>query len=137
MQQDIKDQKAILIWVYYLFAFARIPCSLSEQSGDPACGAAGSFIEDVDGFTRINLETEISNLLNRDVDLIDMKKSSPVLRHQIYKHGRLIYYDGSDFPFQFRAGSIRDYLDTDCLRRLSPSIHKFDDELIDSGLSAE
>jgi len=76
------------------------------------------FIEDVDGFTRINLETEISNLLNKDVDLIDMKRSSPVLRHQIYKHGRLIYYDGSDFPFQFRAGSIRDYLDTDCLRRL-------------------
>ena len=30
--------------LYNLFAFARIPCSLSEQSGDPACGAAGSFI---------------------------------------------------------------------------------------------
>jgi len=31
------------LWIP-LFAFARIPCSLSEQSGDPACGAAGSFI---------------------------------------------------------------------------------------------
>ena len=95
------------------------------------------FVKDIDGFTRINLETEISNLLKKDVDLIDMKRSGPVLRHQIYKYGRLIYHDGSDFPFQFRAGSIRDYLDTDYLRRLSPSIHKFDDELIDSGLSAE
>jgi hypothetical protein len=28
-----------------LFAFARTPRSLSEQSEDPACGAAGSFIE--------------------------------------------------------------------------------------------
>ena len=76
------------------------------------------FVKDVDGFTRIGLETEISNLLKKDVDLIDMKKSSPVLRHQIYKYGRLIYHDGSDFPFRFRAGSIRDYLDTDYLRRL-------------------
>lgn len=76
------------------------------------------FINDVDVFTRITLETEISNLLKKDVDLIDMKKSGPFLRHQIYKHGKLIYHDGSDFPFQFRANSILEYLDTDYLRRL-------------------
>ena len=39
------------------------------------------FFEDVDGFARINMETELSNLLRRDVDLIDMRKSSPFLRH--------------------------------------------------------
>ena len=76
------------------------------------------FVNDVDGFMRVNLETEISNLLRKDVDLIDLKRSGPVLRHQIYKYGKLIYHDGSDFPSQFRAGSIRDYLDTDYLRRL-------------------
>ncbi len=76
------------------------------------------FLNNVDGFTRINMETELSNLLKKDVDLIDMKKSSPFLRHQIYKYGKLIYHDGSDFPFQFRANSIRDYLDTDYLRRI-------------------
>jgi predicted nucleotidyltransferase len=76
------------------------------------------FTKDVDGFTRVNLETEISNLLRKDVDLTDMKRSGPGLRHQIYKYGRLLYDDGSDFPFQFRAGSIRDYLDADYLRRL-------------------
>jgi len=74
------------------------------------------FNKDVNGFTRINMETEISNLLKKDVDLIDMRKSSPFLRHQIYKHGKFIYHDGSDFPFQFRAGSIREYLDTNYLR---------------------
>ena len=74
------------------------------------------FNKDVDGFTRITIETEISNLLKKDVDLIDMRKSSPFLRHQIYKYGKFIYHDGSDFPFQFRANSIRDYLDTNYLR---------------------
>jgi predicted nucleotidyltransferase len=76
------------------------------------------FIKDVDGFTRVNRETEISNLLNKDVDLIDMRKSSPLLRHQIYKYGVMIYHDGSDSPFQFRANCIRDYLDTDYLRKM-------------------
>jgi predicted nucleotidyltransferase len=75
------------------------------------------FNDDVDGFTRINMETEISNRLKKDVDLIDMKKSSPFLRHQIYKHGKILYHDGSDFSSEFRANSIRDYLDTNYLRR--------------------
>ena len=77
------------------------------------------FIKDVDGFTRINIETEISNLLKKDIDLIDMRKSSPFLCHQIYKYGKFVYHDGSDFPFQFRASSIRDYLDTDSIRRIT------------------
>ncbi len=74
------------------------------------------FHEDVNGFKRIDLETEISNLLKKDVDLVDMKKSSPFLRHQVYKYGKPLYHDGSDFPFIFRANSIRDYLDTNYLR---------------------
>lgn len=75
------------------------------------------FTKEVNGFTRIDMETEISNRLNKNVDLIDMRKSSPFLRHQIYKQGRTLYHDGSDFPFIFRANSIRDYLDTNFLRR--------------------
>jgi len=75
------------------------------------------FHRDVDGFTRVDLETEISNLLKKEVDLVDMRKSSPFLCHQIYKYGKSIYRDGTDFPFRFRAGSIRDYLDTDYLRK--------------------
>lgn len=76
------------------------------------------FNEDVDGFTRINMETEISNLLKKDVDLVDMKRSGPFLRHQIYKYGKLIYHDETDYPFLFRAQSINEYLDTGYLRRL-------------------
>ena len=72
----------------------------------------------VDGFKRIDMETEISNLLMKDVDLVDMNKSSPFLRHQIYKYGKLLYHDGTDLPFTFRADSIRDYLDMDYLRML-------------------
>jgi predicted nucleotidyltransferase len=76
------------------------------------------FNEDMDGFKRIDLETEISNILNKEVDLIDMKESGPFLRHQIYKYGKLIYHDETDFPFLFRAKSINEYLDTNYSLRL-------------------
>jgi predicted nucleotidyltransferase len=75
------------------------------------------FSDDVDGFTRIDMETEISNKLKKNVDLVDIKKSSPFLRHQIYKCGKGLYHDNSDFSFIFRAKSIYEYLDTDYLRR--------------------
>ena len=75
------------------------------------------FVGDVDGFARVDMETELSNLLSKDVDLIDMRKSSPVLRHQIYKYGELLYHSEKDFPFQFSANSIRDYLDTAFIRK--------------------
>jgi predicted nucleotidyltransferase len=76
------------------------------------------FNQDVDGFARINMETEISNILAKDVDLVDMKRSGPFLRHQIYKHGRLIYHDESDYAYIFRAKSINEYLDSDYSQRL-------------------
>jgi predicted nucleotidyltransferase len=76
------------------------------------------FDGEVDGFERIDLETKISNLLKKDVDLVDMKRSGPFLRHQIYKYGRVVYHDETDFAYIFRAKSINDYLDTDYTRRL-------------------
>ena len=76
------------------------------------------FVEDVDCFVRVDMETEVSNLLKKNVDLVDMRKSSPFLRHQIYKYGKVIYQSGGVFPFHFRANSIRDYLDTDSIRKL-------------------
>ncbi|MFH2220368.1 MAG: nucleotidyltransferase domain-containing protein [Pseudomonadota bacterium] len=75
------------------------------------------FNQDVDGFERASLETELSNLIKKEVDLIDMKKSNPFLRHQIYKYGKRLYHDGTDLAFRFRADSIRDYLDTGYLRK--------------------
>lgn len=110
--------------------FARVHPEISAVYlfGSHAAGHARSrsdvdlgilFANDVDGFKRINIETQISNLLKKNVDLVDMRKSSPFLRHQVYKYGIVIYQDGSDFPFLFRANSIRDYLDTGYIRRIN------------------
>lgn len=74
---------------------------------------------DKSGFKRINMETEIANILNKEVDLVDMKKCGLFLRHQIYKDGKLIYHDKTEIPYLFRAKSINEYLDTNYYQRLS------------------
>lgn len=40
---------------------------------------------------RIKMETEMSNLLQKDVDLVIFDQASPLLQHQILKYGRLVY----------------------------------------------
>ena len=99
-----------------VYLFGSHAAGLQRKRSDLDLGVL--FNKEMDGFKRIDLETQLSNLLNIDVDLIDMGKSSSFLRHQIYKHGKMIYLDGTDFPFRFRAASIRDYLDTNYLRRV-------------------
>lgn len=80
------------------------------------------FNKDMDGFRRIEMETEVSNILKKDVDLVDMKKAELFLRHQIHKYGKLIYHDESDFAYKFKADSIRDYLETEDFRILRREI---------------
>ena len=40
---------------------------------------------------RVEMETALSNLLGRDVDLVIFHQCSPLLQHQILAHGRMIY----------------------------------------------
>jgi hypothetical protein len=92
-----------------LYLFGSHASGRERSSSDIDLGVL--FNEDIDGFARIDMETEISNILCKDVDLIDMKRSGPFLRHQIYKYGKPIYHDESDYAYIFRAKSINEYLD--------------------------
>lgn len=47
--------------------------------------------ERLEPMERIEMETRLSNLLHRDVDLVIFDQGSPLLRHQILLYGRLIY----------------------------------------------
>lgn len=42
---------------------------------------------DIRGFERVHLETELSNLLGRDVDVVIFGQASPLLKHQILRYG--------------------------------------------------
>lgn len=63
------------------------------------------------GMEILDYSTELTNLINKDVDLVVLNNASPLLRHQIMKHGiRLVVKDRQQF-IKFREDTIRLYQD--------------------------
>lgn len=75
---------------------------------DLAVMVAGAF----PGMARVEMETTLSSLLGRDVDLVVFGQSSPLLQHQILKYGRLIYEAVPRERILQEVGARRHYLDT-------------------------
>lgn len=71
----------------------------------------------IDGFERITLETELSNLLQMDVDLVIFHQAQVLLQHQILKYGRLLYEKDSKVRVQQETSARREYLETRFLFR--------------------
>lgn len=70
------------------------------------------------GFERVQLETELSNLLGKDADLVVFGCASPLLQHQILKYGRLVYEADPAERVRQEVNSRRDYLDSLTLYRV-------------------
>ena len=72
---------------------------------------------------RINWETELSNILKRDVDLVVFSQAGSLLQHQVLKYGKLLYEKNSKERVKQETASRREYLDTRFLFRPSMPKH--------------
>lgn len=72
---------------------------------------------DIGGFERIQLETLLSNLLRRDVDIAVFGQSMPLLQHQILKYGTLIYEADPSERVRQEVFARSAYMDTKFLFR--------------------
>ena len=61
---------------------------------------------------RLKIETELSNRLRRDVDLVVFGQASPLLQHQILKYGRLVSENDPDERVRQEVRARSEYLDT-------------------------
>jgi hypothetical protein len=66
----------------------------------------------VNGMERVQLETSLSNILRKDVDLIIFGEATPLLQHQILKYGDLIYESDPKERTRQEVAARREYLDT-------------------------
>ena len=66
----------------------------------------------VNGMERVHLETYLSNILRKDVDLIIFGEATPLLQHQILKYGDLIYESDPKERTRQEVAARREYLDT-------------------------
>lgn len=74
--------------------------------------------DQVKGMERVQLETSISNILRKDVDLIIFGEATPLLQHQILKYGDLIYERDPKERTRQEVAARREYLDTTFLYRV-------------------
>jgi len=70
------------------------------------------------GTERVQLETSLSNLLKRDVDLIIFGEASPLLQHQILKSGLLVYERDPKERVRQEVAARCEYLDTTFLYKV-------------------
>ncbi len=71
----------------------------------------------LDPVRRWELQELLATRQHRDVDLVDLREASTVMRHQVVQTGRLLH-DGSPFDRQlFEAHTLSDYADLQWRRK--------------------
>jgi len=98
-----------------LYLFGSAATGKIRQSSDIDIAVMST--SDIDSFKRVQMETELSNLLNRDVDLVVFHQADVLLQHQILKYGNLIYENDSSERVRQETFARRVYLDTRFLFR--------------------
>ncbi len=103
-----------LIVAAYVFGSTATGKERRSSDIDVAIMVRGS----MNGFARVELETALSNLLGKDVDLVIFDRATPLLQHQILKYGRLIYEADARERVRQEVVSRRRYLDSLFLYRI-------------------
>ena len=101
------DSKSHLVAVY---VFGSVVTERDRRGSDLDIAIISKRV--IEGFELVEMETALSNLLRRDVDLVVFGQVSPLLQHQILKDGRLVYGFESMERVTQEVSARRQYLDT-------------------------
>jgi predicted nucleotidyltransferase len=82
----------------------------------------------------VAVTTDVIRLLHTDrVDVVDLRRASPLLAMEVARHGRLVYERQPGMHLEFISLAVRRYIDTKKLRDAQKdAIHRF---LADKGLA--
>ena len=91
----------------YLYGSAAQDCMHADSDIDVAVDTG----RELTSIERWNAAQRLSNRMMRDVDLVDFRHASDVLRRQILTTGRKIYARDAVAQSSYEAGILSDYLD--------------------------
>jgi len=67
----------------------------------------------------LRLMGALGSILRRnDVHVVDLAEAAPLLRHRVYYDGKLVHCSDDAQRVRFAASALRDYVDTEPLRRI-------------------
>lgn len=111
LQKEIKKFFAphVNVWTVYLFG-SQAKNKVTRQSDVDIAILCDP--KNVPSFeTQMELRENLGSLLKKDVDLVVMNTANPILKHQIYKHGKIILNNNRRFATTFWVKSLVDYCD--------------------------
>ena len=86
-----------------------------RPSSDVDIGVLFKTVPEMDALN--DLTGELSSILKREVDLVVLNHTSPVLKMQILKNGILIYSSSKKYFHQFFADTVNQYDDLKRIRK--------------------
>lgn len=67
---------------------------------------------------KLNIIGELVDIFNRDdVDLVILNNANPVLKHQIIKHGIVLYEESEEIKVNFEVRVLKEYMDMEHFRK--------------------
>ena len=114
IQDYFGDRKDIA--VVYLFG-STVSARLLEQS-DVDIGVLYKPDCIPDMMQRLQEQTELSGLLQREVDLVTLNQASPILGYQVLKYGECILKPDQRAANQFFVCTLNEYFDLKMCRRV-------------------
>ncbi len=67
---------------------------------------------------KLNIIGELVDIFNRDdVDLVILNNANPVLKHQIIKHGIVLYEESEETKVYFEVRVLKEYMDMEHFRK--------------------
>jgi predicted nucleotidyltransferase len=124
-EQDLEQLKSFAVArhdVVALYLFGSEATGRDRQGSDVdlAIMASGR----LGGFERVEVETTLSNLLGRDVELVVFNDATPLLQHQILKYGILIYESNPRERVRREVSARCDYFDSQSLYKEVRRLHR-------------
>lgn len=74
---------------------------------------------------KLNLQAQLEDLSHSEVDLIILNQANPILKYQIYSHGKVLLNKNSKFAQKFLVKSLNEYDDVKYVRqKMLPSLSR-------------
>jgi len=78
-----------------------------------------------DPMDKLALIGDLVSIFKRDdIDLVVLNSANPVLRHQVIKHGELIFEENEDVKVEFEVKTLREYMDMEYFRKVQMDVIK-------------